>query len=231
MKLIDFEYPQLEWQDYNSDIGLSKDITHVFKININNYERIKPGYLSVLSIDEITKANRFRSADDRKRYVIGKYFSRIILSIILNLKTKDIHFSYTGNKKPHVEGIHFNISHSGRFTIIAFSPKPIGIDIEYINEKFDFAPLLNICFKESELSCIHGIVDFYTLWTRKEAILKASGEGLIDNLHDIECLKNIVKRNDTNFYISSKKIDHNHIISLAINTLQTKINYWNMAVS
>jgi 4'-phosphopantetheinyl transferase len=228
MKVLDFIHHQLEWQNYKQEIELNKDITHVFKINMSIYDKIKPEYLSVLDINEITKANRFKNEDDRKRYVLGKYFSRIILSTILSLRPKDIHFSFTGNKKPYIEGVHFNISHSGRFTIIAISPKPVGIDIEYINEKFDFAPLLNICFKEAELNNIHNIVDFYTLWTRKEAVLKASGEGLIDNLHDIECLKNIVKRNHINFSISSIPLDQDHIISLATNTLQTKFNYWNI---
>ncbi|MFA4870538.1 MAG: 4'-phosphopantetheinyl transferase superfamily protein [Pedobacter sp.] len=230
MKVIDFTLPQVEWQDYNSNVELSKGITHIFKINIVLYESIKPEYLSVLDQKEITKANRFKNEDDKKRYVIGKYFSRIILSSFLNLEPKDILFSFTGNKKPYIEGAHFNISHSGRFTIIAISPVAIGIDIEYINAKFDFSPLLNICFKESELNSIHDIVDFYTLWTRKEAILKASGEGLIDNLHDIDCLKNVVKRNHINFSISSKKLEDDHIISLAINTLHPNLNYWDFTV-
>lgn len=230
MKVIDFNPSQVEWQDYKSDIELSKEITHIFKINISLYETIKTRYLSVLDQNEITKANRFKNEDDRKRYMIGKYFSRIILSSFLNLNPKDIYFSFTGNKKPYIEGVHFNISHSGRFTIIAISPKPVGIDIEYINEKFDFSTLLNICFKESELNNIHNIVDFYTLWTRKEAILKASGEGLIDNLHEIDCLKNIVKRNHINFSISSNHLEHDHIISLAINALPSNLNYWNYTI-
>lgn len=227
-EFIDLNNPPLIWQDYETNSDLSKDITHVFKISISVYEKIKADYLSVLNTDEITKAARFKNEDDTKRYVIGKYFLRIILASISESKPESIHFSFTGNKKPYVEDIHFNISHSGRFTIITISPMPVGIDIEYINKQFDFAPLLNICFTKSELNNIHNIVDFYTFWTRKEAILKATGEGLTDNLLDIDCVNNIVKRNSTDYRISSKHLDQNHIISLATNLLYDTHKYWNI---
>lgn len=220
----------LYWDNYTPNTVLNKDINHIFRIPLSAFDKIEPKQLLVLSTEEITKASRFRKTDDAKRYVIGKYFLRIILSSILGIDAKKLTFSTTGNKKPYIEGCHFNISHSGQFTTIAISPMPVGIDIEFVNIDFDFSSLLQICFTDSELKQIKNAVDFYTFWTRKEAVLKASGEGLIENLHDIDCLKDVVERNNTKLLIISKRLNQEHIISLATNTLHNTNKYWHINI-
>jgi 4'-phosphopantetheinyl transferase len=82
--------------------------------------------------------------------------------------------------------IRFNISHSGNWVVIALDSEELGIDIEKINSSFDYAIILTEHFTSSEQSFIHNAENpssaFYFLWTRKEALVKALGRGLQENL-------------------------------------------------
>ena len=162
-----------------------------------------------------------------KRYIIGKFYLRIILSKIVLIKPSAIVFSYTKNRKPYLLEHEFNISHSGNFVVIAISPLPVGIDIEFIKEDFEYHSILNDCFTPLELSQINTVVDFYTFWTRKEAILKATAEGLIDNLQSIDCSTSTVYRNNLKLQLLSSYSDNNYMISLAtIDDPSLCYNYW-----
>ncbi|TCC97255.1 4'-phosphopantetheinyl transferase superfamily protein [Pedobacter hiemivivus] len=225
-RLKNFIDHPITWRNYTSDSYIDKKCTHIFKISIADFDKIVAHYPTVLRADEIEKAGRFKHIEDAKRYIIGKFFLRTILSKTLGIEPSAILFSHIGNQKPHIAAQHFNISHSGNFTIIAISPLPIGIDIEFIKNDFDFNSLLKVCFTTSELGHIKNAIDFYTFWTRKEAVLKASGEGIIDNLHAIDCSENTVSRAGANYKLTSNQLDESHIISLAINTLCFKNEYW-----
>ncbi|WEK21232.1 MAG: 4'-phosphopantetheinyl transferase superfamily protein [Candidatus Pedobacter colombiensis] len=214
------------WQSYDNESLIDNTHTHLFKISIDDYDKIVDLYPAILRMDEIEKASRFRQVEDAKRYIIGKFFLRMILSKTLVVKPSDIIFSYTQNKKPYIASQHFNISHSGNYTIIAISPLPIGIDIEFVKSDFNYSPLLKECFTPLELRHIHNKIDFYTFWTRKEAVLKASGEGIIDNLHAIDCSESTVFRAGSNYKLISNQLNREHIISLAINILCFENKYW-----
>lgn len=88
------------WQDYNSNSLLDENSTHVFKIPINVYNKISAQYPTVLEAHEIDKAARFKKTDDTKRYVIGKFFLRMVLSDMLRISPSAITLSYT-KKRSH----------------------------------------------------------------------------------------------------------------------------------
>ncbi len=97
-------------------------------------------------------------------------------------------FAYVGNEKPVLKDyphIHFNMSHCRRGVLVAIDDQPIGCDIEEIAPTLDL-DLCRHCFNESEIADIVGSADpcasFTTWWTRKEAVLKLTGEGIDDNL-------------------------------------------------
>src|SRR5690606_13878590 len=87
--------------------------------------------------------------------------------------------------------LHLNLSHSVECALIAFSNKPVGVDIEHINENHNFTSFLSI-FNSSEASFIENAVNkkhaFYSLWTRKEAFVKAIGIGIDDNFPTVPCM-------------------------------------------
>ncbi len=98
-------------------------------------------------------------------------------------------FSYESHGKPFLREyprIFFNISHCRRGIACAVLDKPVGIDIEEI--QFDES-LAKVIFSPEELVTVRSAdepaVKFTELWTRKESLLKLSGEGLRDDIKDV----------------------------------------------
>lgn len=222
----------INWLPFHHEAALAEDkASHVFKIDIDKYfELIKYSYQNILNTAEIDKASRFLNHVDQVRYIVTKYVLRKILANFLAIPPSQIEFHLTANKKPAVTGIEFNVTHSKNLILIAVSTSPIGIDIEFINRNVNIEPLIETVFSDQEYFFMDKSPDkliyFYMVWTRKEALLKATGEGLIDNLTTISILASIVSRFCVNFNVKSTLIDHQYIMSLATQVDSNKINYW-----
>lgn len=216
------------WEDYYDEKILLSDCIHVFKISIDTYEKIEKSCREILQDDELQKAEKYRQFDDKRRFIIGKFFSKTLLSKKISLKASDIIFSFTENNKPFFKDYQFNVSHSGRLVIIVLSPVAIGVDIELIKENFDFESLLPECFNKTEIEKINSATNFYTFWTRKEALLKATGEGLVDNLNSIDCSIELVERFGSIYKLRSYRIDDNYLLSLATKNSNYEYKYWNL---
>lgn len=211
---------EISFEDFDDKKVLDRLSTYVFIFSVDrSYDKIKHQYLSVLSDQECEKSCRFSRNLDRKRYIVRKYFLRSILSKLISAEPHNISFHLIGNKKPSLDGIEFNVSHSEDFVAIALGPKTIGIDIERINPEFNFTNMLSNCFSKPEIDFILDgdyLSNFYVLWTRKEAIVKATGEGLTEELPLINCLSDTMDRNQRSFKLSTYKIQKDYILSLAL---------------
>jgi len=143
-----------------------------------------------LSGDEITRANKFRFKHDRERFVRTRAALRRILARYLPFSPFEIVFSYQANGKPQLaatqkeSGLNFNLSHSGEFAIIGVSRgRRIGIDVEHYRT-LEFLEIARRYFSESEYRQLTALPltelqkNFFACWTRKEAFLKALGEGI-----------------------------------------------------
>lgn len=223
-----YKSSEIEWCEYNEQNILTKNYAHIFKINCNIYDMVEKNLSWMLSVAEIEKMNRFFKPDDRKRYALGKYFSRQLLGKILNIEPQSLSFLMTKTNKPYLKDMNFNISHSGDYVVIAISIRPIGIDIELIKNHFDHDSLEEVCFTRNERKLITTLEDFYTFWTRKEALLKATGEGLIDDLLDIECIATKITRNNQTYVMDSHLIENNYLLSLAYDESIQKVNFWDV---
>lgn len=101
-----------------------------------------------------------------------------------------IKISNKKGEKPYLlnpnSSMKFNISHSGDWVIIGIADREVGVDIEYIKPGFEFRDIISEHFSEAEQSFINKnenpLNAFYYLWTRKEALTKAWGTGLQENL-------------------------------------------------
>lgn len=218
------------WKKYTGNFKLNLDAIHIFKINIDNsFTEIRDVYKLIISENEIAKSNRYNKNTDHQRYIVGKFFLRLILSKFKILAPEKIVFHQKENKKPSVPGIEFNVTHSGNILLIAISANPIGIDIEFINQSFDHNQILRNCFDLDEIDFINtkseNLLNFYTLWTRKEALLKSTGEGLIDKLDQINCLDDLISRNKSDYHLISNLVNDNYVMSIASSSLK-QIDYW-----
>jgi len=147
---------------------------------------------SVLSPDEGARADRFRVAADRARFVAARGALRRILARYTGERPEDLRFSYAAWGKPGLEpvaGAHrieFNVSHSGQLALYAVAEgRRLGVDVERIVPVTENDERLSRSWLSErelvEMSATDASARtrrFYSLWTRKEAYLKARGEGL-----------------------------------------------------
>jgi len=177
-------------------LTLNINTVYLWLINIDNEIENMDHLRQLLSIEEMDRANRFVFEKDKQRYIVTHSILRLIISKIISLEPLSIRFTVKKRDKPclnHPEhqDIHFNLSHSGKYIIIALALKTeLGIDIEFINPVLDRDQMvLSFCSKQ-EIDTYHQLpVDlkikaFYTCWSRKEAFIKAIGEGLYFPLND-----------------------------------------------
>ncbi|NVN95303.1 MAG: 4'-phosphopantetheinyl transferase superfamily protein [Bacteroidetes bacterium] len=154
-------------------------------VDKKNFERNKIKLISKLQQENAAKYNNYKHTDSLQRTLLGELLMRQILSIKLNISSKDIIFQKGDNGKPYIrtKKMFFNISHSGKWVVGAFSNKEVGIDIELIREpNYEVAKRFYSC---EELTKLNNIENkelkkdyFFDLWTLKESYLKAIGTGL-----------------------------------------------------
>lgn len=150
------------------------------------------------------KANAFKN---RKDYI------RCLLSSYLMNQLSDEPLLKNEMGKPYYEnGPHFNVSHSGKYVLMAVSNKDIGVDIEENTPK-DYDVILKL-FNEVEVKMIKEHADFYYLWCAKESLIKCAG-GSIGKIREIPSLPlNGLKTFKGIDYQSQTFIYDKHIVSI-----------------
>jgi 4'-phosphopantetheinyl transferase len=141
---------------------------------------------SLLSEAERQRMERFRFMDHRRRYQIGHGALRAILGGYLGRDPRSLEFQQGPRGKPFMTGpgIYFNLSHSGKLALIGVSDCEIGIDVEKVRHLESLTEIARRHFSEVEFTALDALDDtdrelaFYRCWTRKEAYIKALGEGL-----------------------------------------------------
>jgi len=151
------------------------------------------------SADEVERAERFRADEPRCQFVFGRAVLRQLLGACLNVQPAALAFGHQPHGKPFLlqsapaGGLRFNLSHSGRMVALALARgREVGVDIESIQRLDDWPGLAGRIFSKRELGELFSLPKpqqreaFFNGWTRKEAYLKATGEGLTDDLPAIE---------------------------------------------
>ena len=163
---------------------------HIWLINIPASAGAALALDALLTIEEHRRAAAYHRPRDRERFIVSRVALRQLLGRLTGRQPASITFQIGSNKKPSVyhsgQELHFNVSHSKDLVVIAVADKQVGIDIEAINPAFEFQSVLTSCFSNAEQMAIMQAADtsamFYTLWTRKEALLKATGKGIDDDM-------------------------------------------------
>lgn len=188
-------------------------------------------YHALLDNEELARAERFRFPHDRNRFIIGHGLLRETLGRYLGLSAKDLVLLRGEFGKPFLEGhpIHFNLSDTKDAVLVALSHHPIGADIETMNRHTDHVRVANHYFTPPEVASITEAADgkrrFLELWTRKEAVLKACGVGLMDDLHSLEVgaalnkMKishpDFVRLAAAEYHVRTLSLGNDHLISVA----------------
>lgn len=144
-------------------------------------------YWRTLSADERRRADAYRGAELRRRFVAARGLMRHALAERTGTAAADLVFEYTAMGKPFLRNtdVTFNLSHCDDLAALAIAhQRVVGIDVELIREGRDFSGLAHRFFGSDEAArvcdapanCRAAI--FYFHWTCKEAWLKAHGDGL-----------------------------------------------------
>lgn len=144
-----------------------------------------------LGSDERQRADRFHFEEHRRRFTVARGVLRQLLGRYLHVAPGAVAFEYSEYGKPSVvnaanpQGVRFNVSHSNECALFAFTlRREVGVDVEYMREHLDVEALARHSFspREVEVLCSLPIGQrrdaFFNCWTRKEAFIKAHGEGL-----------------------------------------------------
>jgi 4'-phosphopantetheinyl transferase len=165
---------------------LDKDDVHIWRapLDVPSLQR----YKDCLAEDEISRANRFVFQKDRDHYIAARGQLRHLLSLYLPQKPGEFQFNYSSYGKPSLGDDHelnFNLSHSGKLVLYAFTHRrELGVDIEFIKPDFTGIDIAEHYFSANEVAVFRSLPEhtrhdaFFTCWTRKEAYIKAIGEGL-----------------------------------------------------
>lgn len=158
---------------------------------------------ALLSPEEAARAQRFRFLRDRNRYVVQHGVLRLLLAGYVGCGSGQVGVCTSANGKPYLAdrnvraGIHFSASRSDAVAAFAFSRiGSTGVDIEKIRGIPDMLEIVERHFTSGEKHEIFSCPEsrrsalFYKLWTRKEAVLKAQGEGLLKPLDCVDVTMN-----------------------------------------
>lgn len=180
------------------------------------FQEISP---RLLSASEVSRLQRFVQTSDRDLSFLGKLLLFHELKI-LGIGVPDLKsIEYNEFKRPHLKIddriIDFNISHSGELSIVAIAfNQRIGIDIEEMKplKPHEFTSI----FTSKELDWVGDDLNrFFTLWTRKESLVKALGKGFYHNVAGSEVLLDQLAINNTIYHFQPLQVQHNYICTAA----------------
>lgn len=175
------------WHSPPAQLDLSSDLVQIWQVQLNSQPvEVLRGWLSP---DECQRADRFVRPIDRHSFIAARGILRSLLGGYLHQPPESIEFGYAERGKPFLAGdshsLEFNLSHAGGIALYAFARhRRVGIDVESFRE-LDILPLAERFFSDREYRQLCNYppeaqpAAFFSLWTAKEALLKATGEGLL----------------------------------------------------
>ena len=194
------------WESPPESIRLPDDEVHVWRARLDLLPESLQAFQGVLADEERERAERLVRGRDRRRSVASRGILRVLLGRYLGLEPGELCFTYGRKGKPaldlsravsapgasggpssgtRAELLRFNVSHSGDLLLVGLTAdRDLGIDVERVRPGRDMGRIVERFFSEREKAEFRSISEplkpeaFYTCWSRKEAFLKALGEGL-----------------------------------------------------
>jgi len=173
-----------------SSFQLASDEVHSWCASLDVPLETSARLYETLTSDERARSARFQFERDRQRFIVARGVLRDLLGRYLQTQPGQIRFVYNAFGKPDLgpefaNRLRFNLSHSAGLALIAIATASnVGVDLEYIRAHSDYADIARHFFSAAEVDCMsvfprHLLAEtFFSFWTKKEAYLKARGEGL-----------------------------------------------------
>jgi 4'-phosphopantetheinyl transferase len=191
MKAAPDAYQTLRWCSPPDAVTISRDEVHVWRAALDPTASQTQYFQRHLAADERARADRLYFERDRQHFIAARGVLRDILARYLNRAPESLSFRYGAQGKPALAGdddkagIRFNISHSRGLALCAVAlGREVGIDIEQVRAELAVVEIAERFFSPREvaalllLPALEQRPAFFRCWTRKEAYIKARGEGL-----------------------------------------------------
>ena len=176
------------WLNPPDNLILSEEEVHIWRADLELDEYFQSSFLKLLSPDEKNRAQKFRFAKDSRNFIAARGILRSLIGKYLEINPAEISFQYSKFGKPGIannNSLQFNISHSQNIALFAFTKKfNIGVDVEFVNPNIEVKDIAAKFFSTNEIMNLLALPEqqqalgFFNCWTRKEAFIKAVGEGL-----------------------------------------------------
>ena len=234
--------PKINLRNHTNDNGCPPELDsfniHVWSIEFHDhFQELFKRFRNLISPEEYDKAKKLYWANDFKRYLSGRIVLRILLGRYLACSPEEITFnSHNGKLCLSGSPLKFNLSYTEGHIFISFGLCEMGIDIEQVKSHFDLQDILSACFSQVEIANIGHETEslkerFFLQWTRKEALLKYTGQGIIDDLTVIPSMdglhssvnKKLKIKSDIN--LISFKPHYDMVGSLAYPTSVTNVEF------
>lgn len=224
--------------------SINNNIVHLWRALLTDFITDEHNLIKVLSPDETERAERFRFVHHRQRFTIARGLLRKTLSFYTGIAPEEIIFSYGPHGKPYLQKnelqLQFNVSHSDEMAVYAITVnKEIGVDIERIKPIFKEGIAKrffnkNEYIKLMKLPADKRINSFYQIWSKKEALIKALGEGLFASIHDIatslekevEIISVNYHQHEYHYYVQNFFAHEDYQASFVTQVPVEKIVYW-----
>jgi len=170
--------------------GLPLDSTnvHVWTASLDAVSGSLPDLCAELVPDERTRAERLRTPQLRRRFIVARVLLRRLLTAYASVHSSELRIGTGSHGKPYLADaadLRFNVSHAEDTAMYAIaSGAEVGIDIEATMRNVDIDGVARHAFSASECEVLAALAPdarreaFFRIWTRKEAYVKARGEGL-----------------------------------------------------
>jgi len=187
------------WFPSPTQLELAEGEVHLWRAYLDCEETVLRRFEATLAADERERAQRYFFQHDRDHFVASRGVLRELLGKYVTRAPDEIEFAYTPQGKPSLRPagltppIRFNVSHSHGLALFAFAVgRNLGVDVELVRPDFGGEEIAERYFAPQEVEELRIVPAslqaeaFFLCWTRKEAYVKARGEGLripLDSFH------------------------------------------------
>jgi 4'-phosphopantetheinyl transferase len=179
------------WLAPPDNLKLTPDHIDIWRTSLDLSSADVNEYFDLLDDGEKNRVDKYKSSKRSNEFIITRGLLRKIIAGLFKVPASSFQFKYTDKDKPFLTAdilgvpLSFNISHSSSCALIAIGlNRDLGIDIEKIREDIDFMKLARRFFSKKESESLGNYPNedipsaFFSCWSRKEAFVKAIGDGI-----------------------------------------------------
>jgi len=240
------------WRPGPANPEITREELHLWLARLDLPDRPVAVLYQTLSRDEQERARRFRFGEDKRRFVVARGVLRTILGDYIGAPPALLRFAYSPAGKPRLApetgqptaSLSFNLSHSGELALYAIClDRRVGVDIEQLRPRVAEEHIAERFFSPQEVVALRGLPPdeqapaFFRCWTRKEAYVKAHGEGLAIPLNQFvvtlrpgepATLLDTGDENEqaTHWFLHAVDIDPGYEAAVAADSKPLLVRYW-----